>query len=340
MRIVITGGMGLVGTPITQKFVANDWDVKVIDLASDTTMEGITYVQCDILDYDAVFEQIQGYDAIVHLAAIPSTRHKPSHELFHINVTGTANVYEASANAGIKRVVQASSINAIGSYWGCDDRQFDYFPLDENHSMYTTDPYSFSKQMVEEVADYYWRRDGISGVSFRFPAVWSDETLKTRNIHENLATKRQQLDAFLQLPETERRQQLAKARESVLDFRSKRLYEYDAVVADLDKEQGQYDDWLWSSYFFDRYNYWSYIHTVDSTQAVEKAILGDYEGSHPLFVNSDVNYLNYDSETLLQTFFPTVTKRSKPIHEADALISNDKAHDLIGYQPTYRFAES
>ena len=64
------------------------------------------------------------------------------------------------------------------------------------------------------------------------------------------------------------------------------------------------DDWLLSAYFFDRFNYWTFIHTDDSTQAFEKAITVDFQGAHALFVNSDRNYLNYDAEALLSLFFP------------------------------------
>ena len=167
MRILITGGAGLVGAPISRRFVELGWDVRVIGIDPDCSIPGLSYAQCDILDAPALSSHVQGCDAIVHLAAIPSTRSHPNETLFDINVAGTYNIFEAAARAGVKRVVQASSINAIGGFWGCDDRIYDYFPLDEDLPLFTTDAYSFSKQMVEEIAAYYWRRAGISSVSFR-----------------------------------------------------------------------------------------------------------------------------------------------------------------------------
>jgi len=153
MRVLITGGNGLVGRPISEKFVRNGWEVRVIGIEPDCEMAGIRYTQCDILDIEALSEQVEGCDAIVHLAAIPSPVHHPNSVLFNVNVSGTYHVFEAAAKAGVKRIAQASSINALGGYWGCDDRQLDYFPLDENHPLHTTDAYSFSKQMVESIAD-------------------------------------------------------------------------------------------------------------------------------------------------------------------------------------------
>ena len=136
----------------------------------------------------------------MHLAAIPNTRRCPNPTLFNINVSGTYNVFEAAAKAGVKRIAQASSINAVGGFWGCDDRRLDYFPLDENHPLHTTDAYSFSKQMVEEIANYYWRRAGITSVSFRLPAVWTSAMIEERRLREDLAVKREELGAFLRLP--------------------------------------------------------------------------------------------------------------------------------------------
>ncbi|MGO8126710.1 NAD-dependent epimerase/dehydratase family protein, partial [Rhizobium ruizarguesonis] len=66
---------------------------------------------------------------------------------------------------------QASSINALGCAYNITDFSPQYFPIDEAHPSYTTDPYSFSKQTVEEIGEYYWRRDGISSVALRFPWV-------------------------------------------------------------------------------------------------------------------------------------------------------------------------
>ena len=338
MRVLITGGQGRVGTPVSQKFVANGWDVHVISVEPEGRLDGVTYTQCDILDYDVVREQVEGCDAIVHLAAIPSPRSHPAPQMFNINVSGTYNIYEAAAQAGIKRVVQASSINALGCFWGADDRQFEYFPIDEDHPNYTTDGYSFSKEMVENIAAYYWRRDGISGASFRFPAVWTDETVIQGNLSERYAAKRQFLNDFLSLPKAEQEQELATVRATVLTGRANRILEYAATQSGLSEKHTFADDPMWSAYMHDRYNLWAYIHTDDSTQAIEKAITADYEGSHPLFVNSDRNTLNMDTENLLGLFFPEVTKRAKPIHGADTLVSFDKARDLIGYEPMWRLS--
>ena len=336
MRILITGGAGLVGTPISERFLQLGWDVRVIGVDLDCPISGVDYRVCDIRDAAALEKPVEGCDAIVHLAAIPSTRTHPNPELFHINVAGTYNVFEAAARAGIKRIVQASSINTIGGYWGCDDRRYDYFPLDEAHPLHTTDAYSFSKQLVEEIAAYYWRRAGISSVSFRLPAVWSEALIQERKLRENLADRRRQLDDFLRLPAAERRERLAAAQTKVLSLRARHVMEYDAIQRGDFEREARDQDWLFHACFFDRLNFWTFIHTDDSTQAFVKAIRADYTGAHPLFANSDQNTLAYDTETLLSLFFPEVTRRAKPLPGDESPVSIERARRLLGFEPTIR----
>ena len=88
------------------------------------------------------------------------------------------------------------------------------------------------------------------------------------------------------------------------------------------------------AYFFDRFNYWAFIHTRDSTQAFEKALTADFQGAHALFVNSDLNFLNYDAEALLAIFFPEVSRRSKALRGPEALVNIERARQLIGFEPT------
>jgi UDP-glucose 4-epimerase len=335
MRVLVTGGVGHVGTPICQKFVGNGWDVRVIDLAPECAIEGVSYAQCDILDFAALSKQVEGCDAIVHLAAIPSTMTHPDPTLFRINVAGSYNVFEAAERAGVKRIAQASSINAFGGYWGCDDRQFDYFPLDEDHRLHTTDAYSLSKQLIEEVAAYYQRRSGINSVSFRLPGVWNDAVIAERNLRANYAAMRAHLDDFRRRPSAEQKEAMAAARRKTLELRVRRVQEYDAIQAGIFDRENM-EDWLLRAYFFDRYNYWSFIHTDDSTQAFEKAITADFQGAHALFVNSDRNCLNYEAEALLSLFFPEVRRRSKALQGAEALVNIERARDLIGFAPTVR----
>ncbi len=66
-------------------------------------------------------------------------------------------------------MVSASSINALGFNYGIKSFPIRYLPVDEDHPTFTTDPYSFSKQILEEIGAYYGRREGISRCSCACP---------------------------------------------------------------------------------------------------------------------------------------------------------------------------
>lgn len=330
MKVLVTGGTGRIGSETVRQLLALGHEVRVIDLAENADIAGADYAQCDILDTDALLPQMQGCEAVVHMAAIPSPANHPGPQVFNINVSGSFNVFEAAAQSGIRRVVQASSINALGCAWGTSEMDLRYFPVDEAHPTYTTDAYSLSKQLVEDIGDYYCRRDGIGSVALRFPAVWLPEWIP--GMQARFAEARQHLDAFLQEPDALRKERLAEARQGVLEFRALRAREYPQAANAW--EFGQ-DDWLLRSYAVDRFNFWAYIHVEDAARSIIRGLVADYEGSHALFINAARNWLNYDTETLLRLFFPDVTERSRPLPGAESLVSTDKAKTLIGFAPEF-----
>ena len=336
MRVLITGGAGLVGTPISQRFVELGWDVRVIGAEPGCDIAGVEYAQCDIRDMDALLPHVQGRDAIVHLAAIPTTRTHRNDALFDINVAGTFNVFEAAERAGVKRIAQASSINAIGGFWGCDARVYDYFPLDEAQRLHTTDCYSFSKEMVEQIAAYFHRRAGIDSVSFRLPAVWNDEHVIRERMHENAARQRDSLERFLKLPGDVRRDKLADAGERASAVRALKPMEYEGLRDGVFDREAPQDAWLFNSMFYGRFNFWTFIHTDDSTAAFELALTADIKGAHPLFANSDRNWLGVDTETLLGLFWSETPQRSRKVNGDESPVCIQRARDLLGFKPRVR----
>jgi UDP-glucose 4-epimerase len=142
-------------------------------------------------DYDAFENVLQGCDALIHLAAIPGPGGQPDHIVHNNNVVSSYNALRAAAQLGIKRVCQASSINAIGgvySRWP----HYDYFPLDEQHSTYNEDPYSLSKWICEIQADSMVRRyESMTIASLRIHGVVSTRADSTgwKNGANNIVAK-------------------------------------------------------------------------------------------------------------------------------------------------------
>ena len=331
MRVLVTGGAGRVGRATTERLVKNGWDVRVIGLEEGMDAPGVEFVKCDIMNYDEVREQMRGCHAVVHLAAIASPGLDVGHKVFDVNVSGTFHVFEAAAAEGIRKISHASSINALGCTYNLGDFVPKYFPIDEAHPNNTSDPYSFAKGLVEEIGEYYWRRDGIASVALRFTAVTPRDMLTSEGYIKRRETTKRVLDELLTLPPAEAKKRLDAVKESVVTFRKGRGMEWN----DGPPKRPNIDDPLWAIYNLDRYTLWSVIDERDAAQSLEKGITADYEGGHALFINDDHNSMGYDSKTLVQLFFPEVSESVINVAGDDALLSIDKARNLIGFEPEY-----
>ena len=351
MNILLTGGTGDVGRATVVRLVRNGHRVRVIgrraydeldhERLGEGFFDGIEYAQCDVNDYDALRGQVRGMDGIIHLAAIRQPMASPSQEIFRVNCSGTYNVFQAAAQEGIRKISCASSINALGFNFGIVPLKIQYFPIDEGHPTYTTDAYSFSKQVIEEIADYFWRREGISSVNLRLPAVYETGREDTDIWRMFAGRFRETYREFAALPQEEQR---ARIEQAIAQFDATRperagydphydmLARWRAMRADPDMRL-LIDGFGYS-------NFWASIDARDSAQALEKGLTADYSGSHPLFCNDSENAAGIDSEQLVQVFFPDVTGRTHPLQGRETLVSIDKARVVLGYEPKHHISSA
>jgi nucleoside-diphosphate-sugar epimerase len=171
MKVLVTGGAGKVGVWVVRELIARGHEVTAAGRTHGRTLEGARYEVLDCTDLEATRRIVGEHDTVIHLAAIPSPGRTPSCEIFRINCLGSYHIYEACAEAGIRKIAVASSINALGMYFGVKLLPVRYFPIDEEHPTLLSDPYSFSKNVLDQMAEYFWNKDGISSVSIRIPAV-------------------------------------------------------------------------------------------------------------------------------------------------------------------------
>jgi len=327
MKVLITGGIGNVGTAIIERLARKGFSLRVIGRRAGMTVANAHYAQCDITDIDGLKRQVAGMDAIVHLAAFGNPSLGTPDVVFKMNCQGTFNVYEAAAKAGIKRVVTASSINALGFGMGVRDFRVDYFPIDEAHPTSPTDAYSFSKNVVESIADFYWRRDGISGACLRLPAVVPPPHYDEAAIKAVAAKCRAEAQEMLSLSPEQRRVRYDGYMKALDGARSIR-------AAELPPKgwQGAVPGHVLMQM---RQDLWTAVDDRDSAQATEKALTGAYTGSNVLFINDSHNHTGVPSKTLVELFYPYVTTWKKPLGDYDTLVSIDKARALLGYEPEY-----
>jgi nucleoside-diphosphate-sugar epimerase len=110
-RILITGMSGLIGG-IMRQALEPRYDLVALNRRP---APGVRCVQADIADLQAIRPAFDGVDVVLHLAAL--ARGTGSwEEILHHNVIGTYNVFEAARQAGVQRVVFASSGSVISNH--------------------------------------------------------------------------------------------------------------------------------------------------------------------------------------------------------------------------------
>ncbi len=333
MRVLVTGGTGTVGRRAVARLTRSGHAVRVIGLDPTLEIANAEYHRCEITDYTALRTQVKDCEGIVHLAAIPHPGGGPAESIFHVNCTGTFNVYQAAAEEGITRVVSASSINALGFNFGVQPFPLSYFPIDENHPTQTTDVYSLSKQILEETAEYFWRRDGISGVCLRLPAVHDPNDKIRMRFGAGMG---QAYAELIGLPEAERRKRASAIWAECARMRQDRSCEKprpQRTNIPLSPEEER--AFAQRRMVMGATNFWTGIHAEDSAQAFAKGLSAEYEGAHPLFVTQADNRTGVESEALLDLFFPDVTARKRTLHGAESLVNIERARELIGFEPEY-----
>jgi nucleoside-diphosphate-sugar epimerase len=90
------------------------------------------------------------------------------------NLQGTWNVLSAAREAGIRRLVFLSSVDALGVFKG--ERAPDYLPIDDAHPCYPSTPYGISKLLAETMCRVFSGSSDVSVVCLRPPGVWTEET--------------------------------------------------------------------------------------------------------------------------------------------------------------------
>ncbi len=132
-------------------------------------VEGVQRVRvADPLDADAVRAAVEGSDAVVHLAARVHVMHEraayPLAEFRRANVAATTVLAEQAAAAGVRSVVLASTVKAVG--------ERNTSPWTEETPPEPMDPYGVSKLEAEQALAGIARRRKLGGAILRFPLVY------------------------------------------------------------------------------------------------------------------------------------------------------------------------
>src|SRR5215813_5317105 len=165
---VITGGGGFIGSHIVEELLRRNETVKIIDNFSTGKRENIDLfhkaemIEADISKSPNLGQILKGVDYVIHQAAIPSVPKSiidplTSHQA---NVNGTLRLLIACREAGVKRVVYASSSSLYGDS--------PTLPKHEGMTPNPLSPYGAQKLFAEIYCQVFTRAYGLETVSLRY----------------------------------------------------------------------------------------------------------------------------------------------------------------------------
>lgn len=154
-KIVVTGGLGFIGSHLVEKFTENN-DVVIVDNQSTGTIENIkeldtsridtTFGSINSLKLEEIFE---GADYVFHMAAVTSVPQSVEDPIKsnEVNITGTLKVLEAARKTGVTKLVFSSSSAVYG--------ETEVLPISEDIQINPLSPYAVSKATAELYCNVY-----------------------------------------------------------------------------------------------------------------------------------------------------------------------------------------
>jgi nucleoside-diphosphate-sugar epimerase len=180
MKVLVTGATGRLGTVVCKELLRRGHDVLGTDQRFVSGL-GVPLKLADLRDSLAIYPLLEGCDAVVHLGNIPNLGLGPSAQVvLGDNVSMNSNVFRAALDWGVRRIVFASSLQAMIRL--DEGRAFDdppvipYFPLDGDAP---TNPghnfYGLSKEFGERTLRVLSELEPkLACTSLRFPGLAGD----------------------------------------------------------------------------------------------------------------------------------------------------------------------
>ncbi len=200
-RLLITGAAGNMGRLLRPLLRREDRVLRVGDIADiDDAQPGEEVINVDVLDPEAVAKACQDADAVLHLGGISTEA--PFDDVLQVNVVGTHNVLRAAVDAGVSRVILASSNHAVGFYRRADIPPGSDGLPDELPARPDTF-YGWSKAAIESLGALYHHRFGLDITALRIGTCFA-EPADTRALSTWLAPTdaARLIEACLAFPQT------------------------------------------------------------------------------------------------------------------------------------------
>lgn len=180
MRALVTGGAGFIGSHIIERLLIDgnevvcidnfdnyyDLGIKRLNIAPYSDDENFTLIEGSILDKDLLTHAMEGVEYVFHEAAQAGVRISVENPMKpHItNATGTLQVLECAIQAGVKKLINASSSSIYGT--------INYLPFDESHPTRPVSPYGISKLAAEHYCRVFSELYSLPTISLRYFTVY------------------------------------------------------------------------------------------------------------------------------------------------------------------------
>ncbi|WP_025056165.1 NAD-dependent epimerase/dehydratase family protein [Sulfitobacter noctilucicola] len=159
-KLVLTGAAGRLGSYLREPLSKMCDELVSTDIADDigNLYDGERYVKADLAKFDEIEPLVEGADMVVHFGAIVDE--VPFEEMLGPNFIGSYNIWEAGHRHGVRRVVYASSIHAVGMY-----PKTEFIGTDVPHRPDTF--YGLAKCFTEDLGRMYWEKRQMESVHLR-----------------------------------------------------------------------------------------------------------------------------------------------------------------------------
>ena len=169
MKFLVTGGAGFIGSNIVEELLKQGHSVRVLDNFSTGKRDNlkefnsdIELLEGDIRSYHIVRQAVSGIEIILHQAALPSVPRSINDPITtnEVNVMGTLNILDAAKDAGVRRIVYASSSSVYGDN--------PVLPKTEDMLPNPLSPYAVAKLAGEKYCQVFSKLYGIETVILRY----------------------------------------------------------------------------------------------------------------------------------------------------------------------------
>jgi len=165
---LVTGGAGFIGSHLSEEIARRGHRVRVADSlitgkrSNLAHVPGVELIEGDLADFEFAKRVADGCDYVLHQAALPSVPRSVTDPITanRANVDGTLNILVAARDAGVKRLVFASSSSAYGDT--------PTLPKHEGMPSNPLSPYALQKVIGEQYLQMFTRLYGLETVSIRY----------------------------------------------------------------------------------------------------------------------------------------------------------------------------